>query len=493
VENTNGDTAARASIEDVSGSAARADAQVRAVLGRVLAQRRSVEVAFGYVMALSPGTRANCWDLAEVAGHEGWGRMQALLRTYAWSWKDLRAELPALAAGWLPDDEGDLIGPGIAIDETAHLKHGDDTACVAPQHAGCTGKVENCVTTVFTAYVTAHGQAWADFDVYMPDRWAAGLPRRRAAGIPAGLEFATKPQLAMGQLGRLAAAGRPARRAAFDEVYGRSEKLRRACAKAGLAYVAIIPCDYQVRLPSGTVIRADQAVKDAVFERRSCGTGTKGPRFSDWALTATAVPGQYLLIRRLISRPGQYTFYLCRAPEGRPATMTYFITIAGRRWPVEETLKTGKNVLGWDQAQVRTWDGINRHTALAALAQLRQIAIRNAVTSVITLPAAPGTGRPGPGGDTAGDNHVSDADLRIPLGDAPLPAHGGQPCPPRIGAIRLSVAETARLTALARQAAAGLLTRARLAFTLRWSLRRRRHQATARWHHHSARLLEAAT
>lgn len=106
--------------------------------------------------------------------------------------------------GWLPDDEGDLIGPGIAIDETAHLKHGDDTACVAPQHAGCTGKVENCVTTVFAAYVTAHRQAWADFDVSMPDRWADDLPRRPAAGIPAGLEFATRPQLAMRQLKRLA-------------------------------------------------------------------------------------------------------------------------------------------------------------------------------------------------------------------------------------------------------------------------------------------------
>ncbi len=79
---------------------------------------------------------------------------------------------------------------------------------------------------MFTAYVTAHGQAWADFDVYMPDRWADDLPRRRAAGIPAGLEFATKPQLAMRQLERLAAAGLPARWAAFDEVYGRSEKLR---------------------------------------------------------------------------------------------------------------------------------------------------------------------------------------------------------------------------------------------------------------------------
>jgi hypothetical protein len=83
------------------------------------------------------------------------------------------------------------------------------------------------------------------------------------------------------------------------------------------------------------VIRADQAVKDAVFERRSCGTGTKGPRLADWALTATASPRHFLLIRRLISRPDQLTFYLCYAPEGRPATMPYFIVIAGRRWPAE--------------------------------------------------------------------------------------------------------------------------------------------------------------
>ncbi len=153
---------------------------------------------------------------------------------------------------------------------------------------------------------------------------------------------------------RLLAAGLPARWAAFDEVYGRSEKLRKQAAKAGLAYVAIIPCDYQVTLPSGPVIRADDAVKDAAFERRSCGNGSKGPRYSDWAMTATNTKGQSLLIRRLISRPGQYTYYLCWAPSGRPATMTYFITLAGRRWPVvEETFKTGKDVHGWDQSQAR--------------------------------------------------------------------------------------------------------------------------------------------
>ncbi len=388
----------------------------------MLAQRRSVETAFGYLTALSPGTRANCWSLAESAGHEGWGRIQALLRSYVWDWKALRAELPGLAAAWLPDAAGDLIGPGIAIDETAQLKHGDATACVAPQHAGCTGKVENCVTTVFSAYVTAAGQAWAGFDVYMPQRWAGDLPRRRAAGIPDDLEFATKPQLAMNQLERLAGAGLPARWAAFDEVYGRSGQLRKSCVKAGLAYVAIIPCDYQVTTPAGTAIRAGQAVKDAVFERRSCGTGTKGPRISDWALTATGIPGQYLLIRRLVSRPDQCTFYLCWAPEGRPATMTYFITIAGRRWPVEETFKTGKDVLGWDQSQVRTWDGIVRHTALTALAQLRAAAIRNALHGSIQLAAADtNPAALAAAADGISDDQVNDADLRIPLSDAPVP------------------------------------------------------------------------
>ncbi len=277
---------------------------------------------------------------------------------------------------------------------------------------------------------------------------------------------------------------------AFDEVYGRSEHLRKTAARAGLAYAAIIPCDYSVTTPAGTTTRADAALTHALFERRSCGNGSKGPRYSDWAMTATGIEGQYLLIRRLISRPDQYTFYLCWAPPGRPATMTYFITIAGRRWPVEETFKTGKDVLGWDQSQARTWNGICRHTALAALAQLRQAAIRSALTGSIQLPTAESAtataSHPTP------DSLISEADLLIPLGDAPVPNHGGKPCPPDIAPIKLSIAETTRLARLATQYTTGLINRARLAFALRWSHRRRRHQATARWHHYNARLLAAA-
>src|SRR6266702_1510918 len=192
-------------------------------------------------MARSGWCWAGCW------------RSAAAWRWRSGTWRRCRRGRGRTAGRWrrLPDREGDLIGPGLAIDETADLKDGDATACVAPQHAGCTGKVENCVTTVFSAYVTTTGQAWVDFDVYMPARWADDLPRRRAAGIPADLEFATRPQLAMRQLERLTAAGLPAQWVAFDEVYGRSEQLRKTAARAGLAYAAIIPCDYPVTTPAG--------------------------------------------------------------------------------------------------------------------------------------------------------------------------------------------------------------------------------------------------
>ena len=454
-----------------------------------MAQRRSAGTALDYVRELAPGVKANCWGLAEAAGHESPYRMQALLRSCRWDWKDLRAELPALARAWLPCDPGDLIGPGIAVDETAQLKDGDATACVAPQHAGCTGHVENCVTTVFSAWVTTSGQAWADFDVFMPERWEKDWQRRRAARIPRGLGHQAKPQLAIAQLKRLLGAGLPVKWAAYDEVYGRSSELRRFCESRNLAYVAVVPCDFRVTLPSGAVIRADQAVKDAVFERRSCGNGSKGPRFADWALLATSSPRHFLLIRRLLSRPDDLTFYLCWAAEDTPATMTFFITIAGRRWPAEETFKTGKDVLGWDQCQARAWDAVRRHTALAAVAQLRQAAVRNHLCGDITLPPAPGASSDYGRRD---DGDVSGSDLGIPLGDAPVPARGGQPCPPGIAAIRLTIAETARIERLARQHAAGLITRARLAFHLRWSAWRRRHQARARWHHYSTRLLTTA-
>ena len=158
---------------------------------------------------------------------------------------------------------------------------------------------------------------------------------------------------------------------------------------------------------------------------------------------------------------------------------------------VEITFKTGKDALGWDQSQARTWDALCRHTALTALAQLRTAAVQAALAGADVLPAAPPAARNVPA--AVSEPAARAADLLFYTGTAPLPARGGQPCPPGIPPIGLSPAETARIEHLARDWKAGIISLARIAFQLRWSTWRRRHQARARWHHYSTRLAALTT
>ena len=169
--------------------------------------------------------------------------------------------------------------------------------------------------------------------------------------------------------------------------------------------------------------------------------------------------------------------------------MTYFITIAGRRWPVEITFKTGKDALGWDQCQARTYHALCRHTALTALAQLPTAAIQARWAALTSSPHRPPPAPPRPPSASPTPAPLTcrstPAPRRSPPAAATLPARH----PP----IALSAAETARIDRLARDWKAGLLILARLAFQLRWPAWRRRHQARARWHHHATRLAALAT
>jgi hypothetical protein len=78
------------------------------------------------------------------------------------SWTARRERMRRSARCW--------VGNGAA----ARRWHGAGTALdymrlLSRQVAGVTGKVENCVSWVLAALVTASGQVWADFDIYMPD------------------------------------------------------------------------------------------------------------------------------------------------------------------------------------------------------------------------------------------------------------------------------------------------------------------------------------
>ena len=105
---------------------------------------------------------------------------------------------------------------------------------------------------------------------------------------------------------------------------------------------------------------------------------------------------------------------------------------------------------------------------------------------VFAAAAGPGAGSAARAGDPPG--HRRAPPRPAPVGDQP----GNRPGPPGIGAVRLTVAETARLIRLARQYAAGRITRARLAFHLRWSRWRRRHRDRVRWHRYGTRLAAEA-
>lgn len=51
-------------------------------------------------------------------------------------------------------------------------------------------------------------------------------------------------------------------------------------------------------------------------------------------------------------------------------TLGRLVAAAGLRWPIEEDFEFGKDLFGLDQAQVRLYEAIGRHTVLvmAALA-----------------------------------------------------------------------------------------------------------------------------
>ena len=67
---------------------------------------------------------------------------------------------------------------------------------VKRQYGGTAGKVESCHIRVFLAYGSRRGAAFLDRELYLPQDWAADWARRQEAGVPEGVAFRTKVQLA---------------------------------------------------------------------------------------------------------------------------------------------------------------------------------------------------------------------------------------------------------------------------------------------------------
>jgi SRSO17 transposase len=313
---------------------------------------------------LSPVERKNCWWLAERAGHADPQAMQRLLRTAVWDADEVRDDLRTFVAAQFGDAGGVLV-----CDETGFLKKGTGSVGVQRQYSGTAGRIENCQVGVFLSYASARGRALIDRRVYLPRSWTDDRQRCAAAGVPEQVEFATKPDLALEMITEAVAGGMPAAWVAADEVYGDNGAFRAGITKLGLGYVLAVSCTHRIpAFPGGKRrLRADHiaaAVPARCWHRVSAGTGSKGPRWYDWAWASAHQDGHSLLIRR--GSDGTLAFYRCWSPA--PVPLATLVHIAGMRWSVEEQFQAAKSQVGLDHYQVRTWTAWHRHITLAMLA-----------------------------------------------------------------------------------------------------------------------------
>jgi SRSO17 transposase len=336
--------------------------------------------AVGYIRGLLSGTeRKNGWQLAEHLGDPTPDGLQHLLARADWDADAVRDDLIGYVAEQLGDPDGVLV-----VDETGFLKKGAMSVGVARQYSGTAGRIENSQVGVFLGYATAKGRALLDRALYLPKEWVADTARRKRAGVPKAVAFATKLVLARRMIDRAVAAGVPAKWVTADAVYGSDYHFRAALEGHGLGYVVGVRTDFAVRAGLQQV-RAKALVAEVPadgWHRLSCGVGSKGPRVYDWARLRTAAPepdeyARWLLIRRSASDPSDVAYFACGGPPA--TTLDDLVRVAGARWSIEDLFELAKGDCGLDEYEVRGWVGWHRHVTLSLWALAVVAVIRSRV------------------------------------------------------------------------------------------------------------------
>ncbi len=169
------------------------------------------------------------------------------------------------------------------LDETGQEKHGTATAGVKRQYMGCAGRVANGINTVRLSYVRqGTGHALIGARQWIPREQVADPVTSLATGLPRGLRFRTKGQLAAVVLAEAYADGVTFDFICGDEVYGSSTELREYLESRGQAYVLLVASNFALTLAGGTAVTCARAVKTLLkdkrsWEVRSAGRGIEGP------------------------------------------------------------------------------------------------------------------------------------------------------------------------------------------------------------------------
>jgi len=324
--------------------------------------------------------------------------MQAFIGESPWQPAPLLEQQQVLAAQTLGAEDGVLL-----VDESGMPKQGLHSAAVARQYCGALGKVTTCQVGVFVGYASTKGYTIVDGQLFVPECWFddAHQALRQEVGMPTDLTFQTKPQLAVQLVQAVVDRGvLPVRWVVADALYGDSPAFRDAVAAMGCWYFTEVACSQliwrrhpaviippwsgkgrkpkrqQLKTSSNQPYRVDELLwrlPKTAWVRGTVKEGSKGPIVCDFAFVRVTearagLPGPrvWLVIRRNVDDPSVVKFYLCNAPEeidtGR------LVRMSGMRWPIELTFEVGKDELGMDQYETRSWLGWHHHMTLVMLA-----------------------------------------------------------------------------------------------------------------------------
>jgi SRSO17 transposase len=356
------------------------------------------EHAARFIQGLLGGEeRRNVENIAEAVSGGVVRTMQKFVAQASWNDGEVLNELRWHVAEEFGDEEA-----VINVDETGFPKKGTKSVGVKRQYSGTMGRVENCQIGVFANYCSSHGHTLIDRRLYLPEEWTEDADRREEAGVPQGVIFRKKPELALEMIQGAVNEGLPFRWVGGDSVYGDSPTFVQGVREFGKLYVLDTSSDARVWLgkprlrrmgksgPSGgrpttkakaikkpiAVAQAVEQLASSAFKRITVSQGSQGPIVYEYAeitvwFSEGGIPAdepERLLVRRSLGQEPELKFHRSNAPHDIP--LQCLAERRACRWTIEQDFQAGKGESGLDEYETRGWIGWHHHTVLSMLALL---------------------------------------------------------------------------------------------------------------------------
>jgi len=359
-----------------------AQSYLRGLLSR--ADRKSVEP-----MALEEGT--NVRTLQHFVGQARW-RDERVIQ-----------EHQRHVAQTLGRKDGVLV-----LDGSGFPKQGKHSVGVARQWCGNLGKEDNCQVGIFLSYASEKGHTLLDRRLYLPRAWAEDRDRRIECHVPDIVSFKTNWELGWEMYLEARRQDVPHGWVTGDEDFGKVHALGDLLHSYGQAYVFEVATNCSVydeaprfrkafRRPTGrpggkpaavgglkpraaAKVISDLSYKD--WRRFRVRNGEKGPleveatRTQIWLSRdlGPSRPAWLVGTRTLGSKPEQKYFI---AECGWTTSLQEILRAAFARWSIEQCFEQGKQELGMDQYETRSWAGWHHHMTLVMLAHHFLVLQRN--------------------------------------------------------------------------------------------------------------------